>query len=399
MTLADAQLSGRKGFVMQSLIGEAEQLDRDDPLAHWRDEFYIVDPALAYLDGNSLGMPSKRTIERVRQVMVEEWAVDLIGNWEHWLDLPQRVGDLLAPVIGASAGEVVVHDSTTVNLYQLVRAALRLRPDRRAIAVDPADFPTDRYVVDGVAAEFGLIVRHGFDALDDVAVVVRSMIDYRTAEIADVRTETQRANAAGALTIWDLSHAAGLHPVGLNAAGAELAIGCTYKFLNGGPGAPGFTYIAADLIGQIDQPIHGWCGQVEQFEMGPTYNPRPDIGRVLMGTPGILGLVGAQCGIELTAAAGIEAIRAKSVELGRFGLRCCDLLGLDTTTPRDGARRGGHLNVHHPDAERLTRVLASERSVLADFRQPDVIRLGCSPLTTRFADVATATLAIADLAS
>ena len=379
------------------LLDAAAGLDAGDPLAPWRDEFHIVDPDLAYLDGNSLGMPPKRTISRINELMVTEWARDLIHSWEHWLDLPQRVGDRLAPLIGARPGEVAVHDSTTVNLYQLVRAAIRLRPDHTAIAVDPGDFPTDRYVVDAIASAEGLEVRSGFDDLDGVGVIVRSMIDYRTAEIADVTAETARATAAGALTIWDLSHAAGLHPVGLRDAGAELAVGCTYKFLNGGPGAPAFTYVASELIELIDEPFHGWFAQTAQFEMGAEFSARPDIGRMLVGTPSILGLTGAECGISLTADAGIEAIRAKSIELGRFGLRCCDTLGLSTSTPREDARRGGHLCVHHPDAAEITKQLSSRFGVVADFREPDVIRLGCSPLTTRFTDVARAAVGIASL--
>lgn len=379
------------------LLDRADELDAADPLAGWRDEFFVPDPEPAYLDGNSLGMPPRRTLDRIAAVMREQWGRDLIRSWDHWVDLPRQVGDLLAPVIGARPGEVVVHDSTTVNLYQLVRVALRLRPDRRVIAVDPADFPTDRYVVDSIARADGLTVRAGFDDLDDVAVAVRSMIDYRTAEITDLAGETARARDAGALVVWDLSHAAGLHPVGLGDAGAELAVGCTYKFLNGGPGAPAFSYVASELIDRVDEPFHGWWARAEMFTMGPDFVPRDDVGRLQVGTPGILGLVGAQCGIEVTAEAGIEAIRAKSIELGRFGLECCDALGLSTSTPREDDRRGGHLCVHHPDAKRITAALADDHGVLADFREPDVIRLGCSPLTTRFTDVARATIAITEL--
>lgn len=379
------------------LLDRARELDQVDPLARMRDEFFVPDPRLSYLDGNSLGMPPRRTLERVDALMREQWGRDLIRSWDHWVDLPRQVGDLLAPLVGARPGEVVVHDSTTVNLYQLVRAALRLRPGRHVIAVDPSDFPTDRYVVDAIARADGLHVRSGFDDLDDVAVVVRSMIDYRTAEITDLAIETARARDAGALVVWDLSHAAGLHPVGLQDAGAELAVGCTYKFLNGGPGSPAFSYVATELIDQVDEPFHGWFARADQFTMGPDFVPRDDVGRLLVGTPGILGLVGAQCGIEVTTEAGIAPIRAKSVELGRFGLECCDALGLVTSTPRDDDRRGGHVCVHHPAAEVVTRRLADERRVLADFREPDVIRLGCAPLTTRYVDVATAAIAIADL--
>jgi kynureninase len=379
------------------LLLRAAALDATDSLARWRDEFHVADPELAYLDGNSLGMPPARTFERVDAVIREQWGRDLIRSWDHWIDLPRQVGDRRAPLIGAGPGEVLVHDSVTVNLYQLLRAALGLRPDRAVIAIDPGDFPTDRYVVDGVAAADGLTVRAGFEQLDDVAVVVRSMIDYRSAEVVDIATETARTHAAGALVIWDLSHAAGVHPVGLRAAGAQLAVGCTYKFLNGGPGAPAFAYVADELLDQIANPIQGWWSQHDMFRMGSAYEPRADIGRLQLGTPSILALTGAQCGIEVTAEAGIDAIRAKSVELGRFGLLCCDALGLTTSTPRDDDRRGGHLCVHEPDAQQLTRMLLRERQVLADFREPDVVRLGCSPLTTRFTDVARATIAIAEL--
>ncbi|MGA1052390.1 MAG: kynureninase [Ilumatobacteraceae bacterium] len=379
----------------ERLLVDAADLDATDPLARFRDEFEIPDPELAYLDGNSLGMPPRRTLDRLDHLVREEWGRGLIRGWEQWLDLPQRTGDLLAPLIGARPGEVVVHDSTTVNLYQLVRAALRLRPSRRAIAVDHRDFPTDRYVVDAIARADGLTVVDGFERLDDVAVVVRSMIDYRTAEICDLAAETERASRAGALVVWDLSHAAGVHPVGLRDAGAELAVGCTYKYLNGGPGAPGFSYVAADLLPDLDEPFHGWFARADQFSMGPEYTPRDDVGRLLIGTPGIIGLEAARCGIEVTAEAGIEAIRQKSILLGRFGLSCCEALGLTTSTPVDDERRGGHLCVHHTDAREITRRLDADHGVLADFREPDVIRLGCSPLTTRFADVARAPPAIA----
>lgn len=382
------------------LLSRATELDAGDPLARWRDEFVVADPELAYLDGNSLGMPPARTLERLDHVLRVEWARDLIRSWDHWVDLPERVGDRLAPLIGAAPGEVVVHDSTSVNLFQLVTAAARLRPDRHVLAIDPSDFPTDRYIVESIAASTGLSVRHDLgadDALDDVAVLVRSLVDYRTAEIADPTAENERARAAGAIVLWDLSHAAGLLPVGVHDVGIEMAVGCTYKFLNGGPGAPAFSYVDRRLIGQLDEPFHGWFAHRDQFAMGPSFEPHDGIGRLLIGTPGILALVGAECGISVTADAGIEAVRAKSVELGRFGIACCDALGLTTSTPRDDERRGGHLCVHHPDARHIVPAMVDEHGVLADFREPDVVRLGCSPLTTRFTDVARATIAVAEL--
>jgi kynureninase len=367
-------------------------LDAIDPLAAWRDQFDLTALGLAgrdliYLDGNSLGRTPLRTIERLDAVVRGEWARDLIRSWDHWLDLPQRVGDRLAPLIGAADGEVAVHDSTSVNLYQLVHGALALRPDRAVIAIDAHDFPSDRYIVDGIAAATGRTVRHGFDRLDDVAVVVRSMVDYRTAEVVDIATETARATAAGALVIWDLSHAAGVLAVDLHGAGAQLAVGCTYKFLNGGPGAPAFTYVAHELQSLITQPIWGWFSQRDQFAMGPEYQPRPDIGRMLIGTPSILALAAADAGISVSSDAGIDAIAAKATALTGFGIDLCDQWGLSTCTPREASRRGGHISVVHPQARQLCRRLIDECGVIPDFREPDIVRLGMSPLTTRFVDV------------
>ncbi|MFN6121411.1 MAG: kynureninase [Actinomycetes bacterium] len=379
----------------------AIELDLADPLRAWRDEFVIPDPEVVYLDGNSLGRTPRRTITRLQEVLEREWADDLIRSWSHWLDLPQRVGDRLAPLIGAGAGEVVVHDSTTVNLYQLVHGAAALRPDRPVLAVDPHDFPSDRYVVDGIARATDRTVRHGFDRLDDVAVVVRSVVDYRTAEVVDVAAETARAHAAGAMVVWDLSHAAGVLAIDLGAGGAQLAVGCTSKFLNGGPGSPAFSYVARDLQGMIGQPIWGWFSQRDQFAMGPVYDPRDDIGRMLIGTPSILALTGAECGISLSAEAGIHAIAAKASALTGYAIELCDALGLSVCTPREPARRGGHVSVVHPRARELTAALI-ERGVIPDFREPDVVRLGMSPLTTRFVDVhdgiATLSDLVADLA-
>ena len=374
----------------------AHALDAADPLARWRDEFVIPDDAVVYLDGNSLGRTPRRTVERLREVVEGEWATDLIRSWSHWVDLPQRVGDRLAPLIGAGAGEVVVHDSTTVNLYQLLHGAADLRPDRPVLAVDEHDFPSDRYVVDSVAGATGRTVRHGFDRLDDVAVIVRSVVDYRTAEVVDVAAETARAHAAGALVVWDLSHAAGVLAIDLHAAGAQLAVGCTYKFLNGGPGSPAFTYVSHELQGTIGQPIWGWFSQRDQFAMGPVYEPRDDIARMLIGTPSILALTGTECGISLSAEAGIEAIQTKARALTGYAIELCDHHGLAIRTPRDPERRGGHVSVVHPDAKALTAALI-ERQVIPDFREPDVIRLGLSPLTTRYVDVFDGLAVLAEL--
>lgn len=376
----------------------ALELDDADSLARWRDEFVIADPTLAYLDGNSLGMMPRRTATRIATVLQDEWATGLIRSWDHWVDLPQQVGDRLAPLIGAGAGEVCVHDSTTVNLYQLVDAACALRPDRRVIAISSAEFPTDRYVVDGIARARGLQVRDGFDRLDDVAVMVRSVVDYRTAAVTDVAGETARATAAGAIALWDLSHSAGVLPSHLRAAGVQLAVGCTYKYLNGGPGSPAFSFVATELQPMLPQPIWGWFAQAEQFEMGPTFTPQPDIRRLLLGTPSILALAAADEGIAVTVEAGIEAIAAKARAITGFGLELCDQLGLVSSTPRDPQLRGGHVAVQHPTARALVTALVS-RKVLTDYREPDIVRIGCSPLTTRFTDVFDGIAHLAELLS
>ena len=376
----------------------ALELDHADPLGRWRDEFVIADPTLAYLDGNSLGMMPRRTATRIAKVLQDEWATGLIRSWDHWVNLPQQVGDRLAPLIGAGPGEVCVHDSTTVNLYQLVDAACALRPDRRVIAISSAEFPTDRYVVDGIARARGLQVRVGFDRLDDVAVMVRSVVDYRTAAVTDVAGETARVTAAGAIALWDLSHSAGVLPSHLRAAGVQLAVGCTYKYLNGGPGSPAFSFVAAELQPMLPQPIWGWFAQAEQFEMGPTFTPQPDIRRLLLGTPSILALAAADEGIAVTVEAGIEAIAAKACAITGFGLELCDQLGLVSSTPRDPELRGGHVAVQHPRARALVTALVT-RKVLTDYREPDIVRIGCSPLTTRFTDVFDGLTHLAELLS
>ena len=372
----------------------AVELDAADPLACFRDQFHIPDSSVIYLDGNSLGMPPKRTLERLTDVFENDWATGLVRSWEHWLDMPQRVGNALAPLIGVAPGEVVLHDNTTLNVYQAVHGAIAMRPDRRVIAISAYDFPTDRYVVDGIAAATGHAVRDGFDRLDDVAVVVRSVIDYRTAALVDVASETARAHSAGAMVVWDLSHAAGAIEIDLHKCGAQLAIGCTYKYLNGGPGAPAWTYVARELHDTIRQPIWGWFATEDQFAMGPTFQPRADIARMMLGTPSILALVGAECGIAVSAEAGMAAIQTKGRKLTHLAIELCDQFGFATPTPRDPAQRGNHVAIEHPDAKAIVRKL-SARDVIFDFREPNIIRAGCSPLTTRFVDVFDGVSAIA----
>ena len=384
-------------------------LDAADPLAAFRDRFVFSDPGLVYLDGNSLGRLPRATVERLAAVVGEDWGGELIRGWDHWIDEPGRVGDLLASeILGAHAGEVIVSDSTTVNFYKLARAALAARAGRRIVVTDRANFPTDRYVLEGLAsdgsAEIAWLdpdptdgpqadeVASVLDAHSgDVAVVTLSHVNYRSAAIADVAVITQLAHDAGALVLWDLSHSAGSIEIDLDGAGVDLAVGCTYKYLNGGPGAPAWLYVRKSLQAELRNPIQGWFGQRDQFAMGQGYEPRPDIGAWLTGTPGILGLAAAEVGIRLVAEAGTKRIRAKGIALTEYAIALVDErlapLGVTVGSPRPAARRGAHVAVRHPDARRLTAGLI-DAGVIPDFRAPDSIRLGLSPLTTSFGDVA-----------
>ncbi len=386
-------------------IPDPNALDAADSLAHFRDRFVPVEPGLVYLDGNSLGRPTKASIERVAALM-ERWGTRLIRGWdEGWLELPLVVGDQLATgVLGAEAGTVVVTDSTTVNLYRVAVAALDARPGRRTVIVERSEFPTDRYIVEGLARERDLKIHwlegdpvEGLTTDEvtaafgpDTALLILSAVNYRSATIVDSKAVTDAARAAGALVLWDLSHAAGSIPVNLGANGVDLAVGCLYKYLNGGPGAPAFLYVRRELQDELRPPIQGWFAQAEQFEMGPAFKPRAGIGGWQTGTPGIIGLTSAQAGIEVVAEAGIDAIRAKGIALTEYAIALLDdwlaPLGCSLGAPRDPQRRGAHISIRHPDARRLTRELI-DRLVIPDYRAPDSIRVGLSPLTTSFDEV------------
>jgi kynureninase len=392
--------------MITTTLERARALDAADPLAGFRERFAIPDPALVYLDGNSLGRPPLAALEAVRR-LGGTWASSLIRGWESegWLERPLVVGDLLGTrVLGALSGEVAVTDSTTVNLYRLAAAALEARAPRRVVIVERSEFPTDRYVLEGLARARDLEMRWlegdpvvGVSTAEvaaalggDVALVVLSAVNYRSAAIADLATLTAAARDAGALVLWDLSHAAGSIAVELAANGVDLAVGCTYKYLNGGPGAPGYLYVRRELQDALRPPIQGWFAQADQFAMGPRFERRPGIAGWLVGTPGLFGLVAAEAGIALTAEAGIDRIRAKGIALTTFAIELFDAwlgqLGCELGSPRDAARRGAHVAIRHPDASRLTSALP-ERGVLVDYRAPDSIRIGLSPLTTSFEDV------------
>ncbi|HEX8025302.1 MAG TPA: kynureninase [Candidatus Limnocylindrales bacterium] len=386
------------------LLDRARALDAADPLAPFRTRFAIPDPDVVYFDGNSLGRPPLAALDAARRVG-ERWASDLIRGWEGgWLDEPLRVGAQLAPILGCAPDEVVIADSTTVNLHRLASAALDARPGRRAIVVERSEFPTDRYVVEGLARERDLEIRwldgdplDGLSTTDvaaalgsEVALVLLSAVNYRSAAIADIAAVTSAARDAGALVLWDLSHAAGSIPVELGANRVDLAVGCTYKYLNGGPGSPAFLCVRRELQAELRPPIQGWFAQRDQFEMGPAFDRRPGIGGWLVGTPGIVALAVAEAGIALAAEAGIDRIRAKGIVLTEYAIELHDawLARLDCSlgSPRDPRRRGAHVAIRHSDARRLTQALI-DRKVLPDFRAPDSIRIGLSPLTTSFEEV------------
>jgi len=377
----------------------AEAADAADPLAGFRARFVDDAPDRIYLDGNSLGRLPLATRDRLA-ALTAEWGDRLVGGWSEWIDAPARSGDAIADVIGAAPGEVVVCDSTTVNLFKLVGAVLDAGrgPGEVALVTDRGNFPTDRYVLEGIAAQRGLELRL-FDGEPDAAtlpcgpgdVVVLSHVAYRSGALADLGGLEAAARGRGATLIWDLSHSAGAVPVGLGDAGAELAVGCTYKYLNAGPGAPAYLYVASALQAQLRSPIWGWFGQRDQFAMERPYDPEPSIARFLAGTPSILGLAAVEEGARLTAEAGVAALYAKAMALTERLIALHDAwlapLGFALDSPRDPARRGSHVALRHPDAWPITRALVERAGVIPDFRGPDSVRLGIAPLYTRHVDV------------
>jgi kynureninase len=395
---------------------DAVERDRSDALASFRDRFVIDDPALVYLDGNSLGRLPRATRDRLRHAIEHEWGGRLIRGWyEQWLELPTAVGDLVGGLVGAAPGQTIVADSTTVCLYKLAFAALDHDASRTEIVLARGEFPTDRDVLEGLAAARGLELRWldeerveavSAERLASVvgprtALVVLSHVDYRSAAVAALDEITALVHEAGALMLWDLCHSAGALPVELDANAVDLAVGCTYKYLNAGPGSPAFLYVRGELQRELRQPIWGWFGRRDMFGMEQDYLPADGIASWVSGTANVLGLRSVEAGAELVAEAGIPAIRAKGRALTDFATELHDELlaplGFELGSPRDGERRGAHVSVCHPDARELCDALARD-GVITDFRMPDAIRLGCSPLTTTFAEVWDAIDRLASLA-
>jgi kynureninase len=386
----------------------AVAVDRDDPLAGLRDEFELP-KGVIYLAGNSLGALPRAAATQVARTVASEWSRDLVTGWTRhgWIDLPFRLGDAIGRLIGAASGQVVVADSTSVNLFKLLAAALRLRPGRRVIVSERDNFPTDLYVAEGLTELLGgdheLRLSDGdLEAAlsDDVAVVSLSHVNYRDGALHDMAAVTRQVHECGALALWDLSHSAGALPVSLDRCDVDLAVGCTYKYLCGGPGAPAWLYVARRLQEDAQQPLSGWMGHAAPFAFEPAYRPAAGIARQLCGTPPILSMIAIAAGVELLERAGMEAVRAKSVALSELFIdlaeRSCRSFGLELVSPREASRRGSQVCFRHPEAYPVVQALIA-RGVVGDFRAPDVLRFGLAPLVLRFADVWDAAVSMADL--
>ncbi len=386
----------------------AAELDAQDELAEFRERFVIDDPDLIYLDGNSLGRLPRATVSRGRELIEHEWGDRLIRSWnEGWFDAPERIGAKIARLIGADPDEVIVADSTSVNLFKLVVAALRAQRGRSRILTDDLNFPSDIYILEGAIDLLG--GAHRLDVLEspdgihgpveaiheslseDVALLTLSHTVFKSGYTYDMAALTSAAHDAGALVLWDLSHSAGAVPVDLHAAGADLAVGCTYKYLNGGPGAPAFLYVRRDLQERLGNPISGWMGQRNLFAFDLHYRPAGGMRHFLTGTPPIVSLALIEPGVDLLLEAGMERIRAKSLRQTGYLIALWESLlepvGFTLNSPRDSQRRGSHISLGHPEGLRIDLALINDCGVLPDFRAPDNIRLGIAPLYTSYADI------------
>ena len=380
------------------MIERARQLDAGDPLAEYRERFDVPEGVI-YLDGNSLGCLPRATPARLEQVVREEWGRDLIRSWNSagWIDLPAKVGGKIAPLIGARPHEVIVADSVSVNLFKLISAALAMRQGRKVVLSEPGNFPTDIYMIEGLEKQ-GLATRRlaARDALhealdEDVALLLLTHAHYKTGELFDMVALTRAAHEAGALVLWDLSHSGGALPVDLNACEADFAVGCGYKYLNGGPGAPAYAFVAERHLADTQQPLSGWMGHARPFAFSDDYAPAPGTRRLLCGTPGILGLSALEVGVDLAAEIGVERLYAKSQKLSEFFRQCLAESGVDLelVSPADPARRGSQLSFRHEDAHAICQALIA-RGVIGDFRDPDILRFGFAPAYLRFEDMADA---------
>jgi kynureninase len=395
-------------FPSISGFDEAVELDRSDPLALFKARYVFSDPDLIYLDGNSLGRLPAAAGAIVDRVVRHEWGDRLIRSWnDGWWDLQLDIGNRLAPLIGASPGEVIISDSTSVNLYKLAAAALRARPGRDRIVTDDTNFPTDVYVLRGVAEANGATLDIiSTEGVGDPVAALEAALDGRTALVSlshtafrssysyDIARVTELAHDCGALVIWDLSHSVGVVPIDLEGAGVDLAVGCTYKYLNGGPGSPAFLYVRRSLQASLENPITGWWGHASPFDFDLDFRPTDGIRKFHTGTMPVISLATIDAGLTDVVEAGIERLRAKSVSLTGFFINQweehLERLGFELRSPRDPARRGSHLSLSHPDAWPIDRALIEDGKVIPDFRAPDDLRFGFAPLYNSHLDVHTA---------
>lgn len=396
----------------ESGIGFARRADHHDPLSKFRMSFFIPETNIIYLDGNSLGRLPHRTRERLQQALDYQWGTRLIRSWnEGWYDMPSRLGARLAPIIGAGEDEVIVGDSTSLNLFKAAWAATKLQKGRTRLITDDLNFPTDIYVLQGIANQLGpdfeVTIARSSDGLtltsedlekvlnEETALVVLSHVAFKSAYMHDMKAVTDLVHSHGALMLWDLSHSAGVVPVQLNEAGADLAIGCTYKYLNGGPGAPAYLFAKKELQEKMESPIWGWFGDENPFAFNLGYKPAPGMSRFLVGTPPVLSMTGIEPGLDLILKAGIGSIRKKSIRLTEYLMFLIDEklkpLGFTTGTPGRAENRGSHVALRHPEAFRICQAMIfpadNNVKVIPDFREPDNIRLGVAPLYNSYEEM------------
>jgi kynureninase len=388
----------------------ALELDKNDPLAHFKSQFVVTDPEMCYLDGNSLGRLPKETISAVNNLMTE-WGAEVVTGWGHWVDEAQPTGDLLGQAaLGAGPGQILVCDTTSVNFYQLCLAAVHARPGRKTIITDAANFPTDRYILDGIAKQFGLklvLIQNEDPAVatherittqvlapylnDDVALVTLQVIQYRSGARTDIKSITDQVRAIGALVVWDASHAVGAIELNLDANGVDLCVGCTYKYGNSGPGSPAWLYVSKKIQKELQVPIQGWFAQDAQFEMGPVFERAQNIRGFQIASPSLIGIRCVQTAFSMIKEAGIDAIAHKAAVGTQMMIDLYDAwlapLGFVLNTSRDPKERGGHISLVHPDAAQICVAMREISNVIPDYRTPNSIRLAISPLPTSFVEV------------
>lgn len=394
------------------------QLDQEDPLAKFRELFVIADPEICYLDGNSLGRLPKATIDRVNSFLTDEWGKELVDGWSHWIDQAQTAGDLLAKTaLGAGPGQTLVCDTTSVNFYQLCVAAIKANPGRKKIIIDSANFPTDRYIVQGIAKQFNLeLITLNSDGMggpgaveiaseyeeialaalephltDDVALLTLQAVNYRSGVKQDIKAITDLARKKGIYVVWDCSHAIGSVELNFEQNGVDLAVGCTYKYGNSGPGSPAWLYVRKSLQEKLQVPIQGWFAQDKQFEMGAFFEPTNQIRGFQIASPSIIGIRAVEVAFQMIGEASIEKINQKASQGTQLMVDLYDQwlvdIGFTLATPRDAHKRGGHIIIQHQDAKQIAYALRKLKKVIPDYREPGAIRLGISPLPTSYSEV------------